>query len=65
MSKKSKIAENILDELLYENYEKIVNKDGDILYKIKSTTTCKHKNTYEDLDGGRKEICKDCGKTWG
>lgn len=26
---------------------------------------CPHKNVIEELTGGRRDRCKDCGKTWG
>lgn len=30
-----------------------------------SENDCPHKNVAEEIAGGRRDICKDCGKTWG
>lgn len=30
-----------------------------------SQKDCLHKNVVEELSGGRRDRCNDCGKTWG
>lgn len=38
------------------------NSFADFKYSQKD---CPHKNVVEELLGGRRDRCKDCGKTWG
>lgn len=44
---------------LYDKMVEFQNKD------VNSLTSCEHKNVRENLDGGRFDECKDCGKRWG
>lgn len=47
--------------LLGEEYSKEKTFLG---YKY-SQSQCKHLNVREEIAGGRRDICNDCGKTWG